>query len=335
MSSTLLPSGSPLRDAALKPQTQRTYDKNLTKFLHYTHLSLPQLLSLPHARIDALLSEFLDASYSAGGSFDYASQTLSALVFRRPSLRHKLGESRLRLRGWRNLYQSRSHPPFTWELAVLVAITMAKSGYHAEAVAALLSFDCYLRVGELIGLRVADVVMPNDPRVGAAHPTMALRLARTKTGANQWVSIESEAVAASLRRHLDCLRASGAASSPHDAVFPFPAYHFARLLHRTVDALGLSHIPYVPHSFRHGGATCAHLRGATIEQIMFRGRWASQKSARRYIQTGRALLVTLSVPQRLHSAGALLESSLAEVLSYLSSLVPQTTRRAYRRWQRR
>ena len=65
------------------------------------------------------------------------------------SLRLHLGEARLRLRGWKKilqqLRQSRSHPPLTWELTAIFATVMAKWGRHAEAVATLVAFDCYLR----------------------------------------------------------------------------------------------------------------------------------------------------------------------------------------------
>ena len=49
---------------------------------------------------------------------------------------------------------------------------------------------------------------------------------------------------------------------------------------------------FVPHSLRHGGASVDYLGlGATrIEEIMFRGRWATMKSTRHYIQTGPALM---------------------------------------------
>ena len=49
---------------------------------------------------------------------------------------------------------------------------------------------------------------------------------------------------------------------------------------------------FVPHSLRRGGASVDYLGlGATrIEEIMFRGRWATMKSTRHYIQTGPALM---------------------------------------------
>jgi hypothetical protein len=310
-------SASALRDAALQPSTLRTYRKNLSKLLSHTRLSLQQLLSHSPSHIDRLLASFIDHQYALGGSFDYCQHTLSGLVFQQPLLRHQLGESRLRLRGWRNLLESHSHPPLTWELVVLFAVTMAKWGYHAEAIAALLSFDCYLRVGEMTRVQFRDVIMPHDARVGSAHPAMALRLARAKTGLNQWVSLRNPAVSAALLYYLR--------SSPFSAeqrIFSFSPDRFRRLLRRVADSLGVGHTPYVPHSLRHGGATCDFLRGDSIEQIMFRGRWKSMESARRYIQTGRAIMATVDVPTQLNDIGSVLSGSLAAVMACLRRSVP-------------
>ena len=198
---------------------------------------------------------------------------------------------------------------------MLFALTMSRSGSPDEGVAALLSFDCYLRIGELTRLQHCDVVMPNDPRVGAAHTSMALRLADTKTGLNQWVSIQHSAVTSVFLHYLH-----SRAFAPADRVFAFTPARFRGHIRRVCVALGLGSIPYVPHSFRHGGATCDYLRGVTVEQIMFRGRWRSMESARRYIQTGRALLTTLDVAQHHNDAGATLASHLHPLMVHLIDL---------------
>lgn len=294
-------STSTLRDAAIVPSTHRAYNNNLDKFLQHTRLSLPRLLQLPPALLDERLAAYFDHQFSVQGSYHNAAHALYGLIFRCPRLKLELGESRLRLRGWKRLVTQRSHPPITWELTVLFATVMAKWGRHAEAMGTLLSFDCYLRVGELTRLLYSDVVMPNDPRTGSAHRSMALRLAVTKTGPNQWVSLGNADVAAALHCYLRVFPFLAG-----DRIFPFSPSSFRHLLRQVADSLGLGHIPYVPHSFRHGGATCDFLRGATIEQIMFRGRWVSMESARRYIQTSRALLIMLQIPAGLNDAGAVL-----------------------------
>ena len=319
---------SALRDAALAPATLRTYNKNLQHFLQFALLSEERFFFLPSSALDRRLAQYIEHLHAAGGSFDYASHALNGVVFHRPNMRLKLGESRLRLRGWGRIRKTTSHPPLTWELAVMFAVTMAQSGFHSSAIALLLSFDCYLRVGEMVRLTRADVIMPNDPRMGRSHTAMALRLGRTKTGLNQWVSIRDTAVADLLQFWMQ-RTARGARSS--DSVFPFSPTHFRRLLRSTAVALGVGHIPYVPHSLRHGGATADFLGGSTIEQVMFRGRWKSMESARRYIQAGRALLAMQEVPRELNEEGIIFDDELFDVLTCIMLSVPMAvTSRAHR-----
>lgn len=322
-------SSSELRDAALAPSTLRSYNLNLNKFLTFTRLTLPQLIALPSRIIDQRLAEYIDDLFAQRGSYDYACQALFGLIYRHPPLRLKLGESRLRLRGWKRLKEHRSHPPITYELTVVFAATMSKWGRHAEAVATLLSFDCFLRVGELTRLTYHDVIMPKDPRLGSSSYRMAVRLAKAKTGLNQSVSLDNPLIESVLHTYL--------LSRPFlegDRIFPFAPSAFRSLIRRVATKLGLGAIPYVPHSFRHGGATYAHLRGATIEQIMYRGRWVSLESARRYIQTARALLIMQTIPERLNDIGTSLSPHLDVIMEHLMNTVPYAGRTERRVWFR-
>jgi integrase len=320
---------STLRDGALAPATLRAYNTNVNKFLLFTRLpSLTRLLQLSPTLIDQRLSEYIDTLFEQRGSFHYASQTLFGLIFRCPPLRYHLGESRLRLRGWKRLKEHRSHPPITYELTVVFAVTMAKWGYHAEAVATLLAFDCLLRVGELTRLQYHDVIWPSDPRMGSAHTGMVIRLARSKTGVNQSVTIENTLVQNCLCTYLLAHPFLAA-----DRIFAFAPSSFRSLIRRVSDSLGLSDIAYVPHSFRHGGATHAFQRGAKIEDIMFRGRWIALESARRYIQTARALLILLDIPPTLNQTGMTLAPVVDKVIAHLAQTVPPV-RRDHRVWFR-
>jgi len=322
-------SSSKLRNAALAPATLKTYNNNINKFLTFTRLSLPELLRLSPDLIDQRLSEYIDHMFAVHGSFHYATQTLFGLVFRRPPLRFHLGESRLRLRGWKKLRTQQSHPPITWELTVVFAVTMAKWGRHAEAVATLLAFDCLLRVGELTRLQYDDIVMPYDPRMGSAHTGMVIRLAKTKTGLNQSVSLINVQVQSLLQSYLNAHPFLG-----HQRIFSFAPSAFRTLIREVADSLGLHRIPYVPHSFRHGGATYLHQRGYKMEDIMFRGRWVALESATRYIQTARCLLIMLSIPYTLNHNGTILAPNVDHVIQHLMDTVPSTGRRDRRVWFR-
>jgi integrase len=217
-----------------------------------------------------------------------AEATLYAVELFVPRLRRKLSSARLALRGWRRLRPPTSHPPITYAVAVAVACRMASTGYFELGVATLLAFDAYLRVGELVGLRVDDVADVGDHRLGGRHDVMALRLAQTKTGPDQFAEVRDPAVCA-LVRSVVRLR------ERDDFLFPFSSSFFRYHFRRACDELCLSRA-YVPHSLRHGGATRDFMAGVTLEEVLRRGRWASTKSARHYIQSGRALLLTVEIP---------------------------------------
>jgi integrase len=311
------PTTSTLRDAALAPTTLRAYTKHLNTFLASVDCSLRRLLLHPPHRIDAMLAHFIDESFSNNGSYEYACQATFGLIYACPALRFQLGESRLRLRGWKRLKRDRSHPPLTWELAALFALLMAKWGRHAEAVGTLLAFDCYLRVGELTRLTYSDVQLPGDPRVGSAYQRMALRLGTTKTGPNQSVELRSPQVQAVLLHYLNAYP-----FMRHQRIFPFTPGSFRHSLRAVAGAVGLGHVPYVPHSLRHGGATHDFLRGVSVRDVIFRGRWANHKSARRYIQTSRALLLLQQIPTQLGRDAAQMAQLVDTVLPLLMDSVP-------------
>ena len=156
----------------------------------------------------------------------------------------------------------------------------------------LLAFDCYLRVGELCNLTRQDVAGHDDPRLGSAYRGLtALRLGKTKTGNNQWVRVRSPVIRVLLNRLLSLLP-----SDRNTRVFPFSTATFRSHFKDACSAIGLSG-NYVPHSLRHGGATHdSLLQDMSLEDILHHGRWASTKSARHYVQSGRALLLQTSVP---------------------------------------
>jgi integrase len=192
----------------------------------------------------------------------------------------------------------------------------------------LVGFHCYLRAGEIARLQRKDVVVPNDPRMGSAYTGMVLRLARTKTGLNQSVSITDPHIKQLL---LAWLQRHSHSASPSDRLFPFTDAQFRSRFHRTVYRLGLGHIRYVPHSLRHGGATRDYMRGMSIEDVMYRGRWKTMESARRYIQQSRAMLVQQDVPKESHKLGVTFSRCMVPLMQHLMATVPEKRPRTQQR----
>ena len=299
------------------PATQTAYNRALRKFLTFTRLSLSSLIRRSSRRIDRRLTDYLHHLHRTHAPHCQAVHAVYGLIYHVPELKEKLLLSRRSLRGWDRTRPHRSHPPVTWELTVMIALTMARRGLHAEATASLLAFDCYLRVGEYLRLQYSDVAVLSDARLGASHTGMALRLAHTKTGPNQWVSVRNPAVSDVFTAYLQSRR-----WAPTDRVFPFSRSQWRRTLRSCCRDLGLAHIPFVPHSFRHGGATRDFMLGVSIDQIKLHGRWKSLESARRYIQQGPALLLLHSVPTKLIEQALLFSPRVVQCMAFLRQTVP-------------
>ena len=177
------------------------------------------------------------------------------------------------------------------------------------AIGVLLSFDCLLRVGELVGLLREDAADHDDPRLGGTGltRTFSLRLRHTKTGPNKWTMVSDPAV-------VQLLRLVYEKTEPKQPLFPFSAAQLRAAFHESVAALGLAR-SYVLHSLRHGGASHLYLSGMSIENVLERGRWASSKSARHYIQASRALLLAVDVPPLAAQTARTLASDVLRSLS--------------------
>jgi integrase len=311
----------PLQDLALAPASLTSYNRSLRNFLTHSRLSPQQLLTEPARCLDRLLAIFIQHSFDAASPFTYAAHALHAVIYHRPDVKLQLFVSRQCLKGWERVKKTASHPPLTWELTVAMACWLARCGSLAPAVAMLVAFDCYLRVGELTRIRLRDVVMPHDARMGDAHTGMAVCLTRTKTGLNQSVALHRPAVAAVL---CDWIRSVQSGRSPDDnpLVFPFSAARLRHLMRAACVHLGVGHTAYVPHSLRHGGATADFLLTGSIERVQFRGRWKSMESVRTYVQTARALLAAQAVPTALNALGKQLSAELVSVMAHFLSVAP-------------
>jgi integrase len=285
----------------------RTWAKNTSKTL-----ALWKRAKSGHGRsMDKLLMGYFQAGFDGQakvGGYSGASKTLCAVLNKWPQFKAELPCARRSVKAWTRSQPSKKWPPLTLELAVMIALVMAAQGWMREAVGTLLAFDCMLRVSELCGLRGADVAYEHHAGVGAAFTGMGLSLRKTKTGDDLYVEVLRPDVIL-LVRDLQ-LRAG-----PKGRLLGCTTAQYRRRFHRACELLAIRAVGFVPHSLRHGGAThsFAVLR-MPIESVMMRGRWASTKSARHYIQAGipRILRATNPLLATLQARGAVLLRSLRD-----------------------
>ena len=295
-----------LLELAVGLETRERYTRHVQYFLQWVVDNDDNAEDVEE--LDDLLLDYIHELHGTGEAKSSAINTFYGICMFAPELKRKLVRSRQAIKGWNNSEPGRSWPPLTWELTLAIAAQLCRHKKRHYAIALLLAFDCFLRVGELVGLRREDVADDADLRIAGEHKGMILRLRKTKTGANQWVRVLNPDVQLLVR---DLLRRT----KPKRPLFSFTADQFRRSMKHVCAELGLSPL-YVPHSLRHGGATrYYHVLGMPMEDILARGRWASTESARRYIQSGVAMLMASEAPTRVVQLG--LEMA-KDVLLYLS-----------------
>ena len=184
-------------------------------------------------------------------------------------------------------------------LAYCIAVYMMSKGKASMAIATVLAFHTFARGGEILQVRVCDVLDINDVRTCRENAEMGVLLRDTKTGKNQFVTITDPQLVRlhKLTRFPD----------PKTRLFPFSQKTWLTWINKACQHLNIEQ-HFVVHSLRHGGATQALMTGMPLQDIQHRGRWKSYDSMKTYLQQGRALLIMKSLPQNVTSAGPVLAS---------------------------
>lgn len=275
-----------------KDQTLKKYLREVRAFLAWTDYWEETTVSI--ADLDELLVDYFHELYDQGFGPHKAMCCYYGLVMLAPSWKNALPTAKLALKGYQNLFPSVAYPPMKRQLVHLVAAHLLAQDKRDMAVAVLLAFEGLLRIGEVVGLHVSDLVDCLDDRLplGVEVPGFALRLRRTKTGPEQWAHVDDPFVVRVLRQHVARVHPSKRATA---RLFPFNAAQLRRAFKKSVHVLGLG-FNYVFHSLRHGRATEMFLSRKPLEDVLSAGRWASTKTARHYVQTGRVLLIATQVP---------------------------------------
>jgi len=287
MTDRLEPLELQLFEARVTPVTRTTYRRHYDDFMQYCRRHRLDVRRFTPANYDTALLKYITYLYHTRQSRGRAATTISALTFYLPELENHLPYSIRIMKGWIRVQPSQSHAPLTWPITVLIAATMAQSGYHGMALATLVAFDCYLRINEYVDILLDDITLNN-------HGFVFIRIRRSKTGDNQSVTVSNSHVNALLRRWADRRRLT---ASPQASLFDIPsANHYRILFHKTVTSLGLSDCHYVPHSLRHGGATHSYAEHVPIKDIAQRGRWKSFRTVQRYVQAALAIRLDAVIP---------------------------------------
>ena len=178
-------------------------------------------------------------------------------------------------------------PPMPVQVALALAWYFVRMGHLGGAFLILLGFDCFLRTGELLSL-ILDDISYGDDNAGI------VKLEHTKSGQRHAAfeaSTINDPMCIQLFRIL--IRELAPNTSRRNYIFVMKPHVFYSLFKKGLAWLGLESFGFHPYSLRRGGATAYFRATRNMEATLDRGRWASARVARIYVNDGLAREVEL------------------------------------------
>ena len=84
--------------------------------------------------------------------------------------------------------------------------------------------------------------------------------------------------------------------APTDFLVTESSAKYRKLWKQVVASLQLEQFNYLPYSLRRGGATSAYRQGATLDELLLKGRWKHVATARLYLDQGLQEFTNLALP---------------------------------------
>ena len=264
-----------LRFVGLKPNSLKSYKSALSHFFEWMeqeHLPMPS----SSARLDENVASFLNHLWLDDISITYAGHTLSALRRFLPQLRFKLPVARQFFSNWKSVHVPQQAVPMPASVALALAGVALAVDEEELALRLLLGFTAFLRTGEITSLTSSRI------RVNVRSGQVILALPATKTSKQKLESVAVvDPLLAALADHVlsRCPGRFSGALTPNS---------FRAQLKLLLATLGLTHYNFSGYSLRRGGASHAFATGKHFDALLVMGRWQSVKTARQYLDSGRA-----------------------------------------------
>ena len=274
-----------LADLTVQAPTRKRYQNALG--LLSTYLSKAQI-TLPRdkAALDPILADYMEYLWSSGCGRALASDTLAAVQDKQPGVKGSLLKSWRLLKTW-NLHEIPNRAPPLPEPALQAMVAHAFAHQRPLfGLSLLLGFYGMLRTGELL------TVQPNHVTQSRSGEPAVISLGYTKGGKRQGAA---ESITVGVQFATRLLWGWKTNFPPHSPLCP-PPHTWRKLFTETVESLGFKEFGFRPYSLRRGGSTFWFQQHGSLDRLLIQGRWASQKTARIYINEGLALLAELQLP---------------------------------------
>ncbi|CAE8609395.1 unnamed protein product, partial [Polarella glacialis] len=311
-----------LEASAVLACANEDYDRRLGEYKSFLISSGLQPVSV--AEIDASCVDFLHEMWEEGRELHEGLRLYSAFTARNPDFGRnghlKLPRTSRAFTGWKKLAPSMTRPPMPWEFVCLIVVTMINMGQLQAALLGVLLFSTYCRPSEVLMLREKDLIEPVSPGgifTIQLHPEEIE--VTSKVGLTEESILFDSPFCAWLGPQL--LRLKTGQKSAY--LFPFEYHAFKKIWDSARLACQLDQLHYVPYQLRHGGPSHDHFhRLRSMLEIKQRGRWANDKTLKRYEAGGRLQQELQKASQKLLAAAQAAVQELGRLMSGRTSSAP-------------
>jgi hypothetical protein len=274
-----------LKELTVQPATRRRYTLATQAF--FTYLDKAGLV-LPRQKrhLDDILADYIEYLWSTGAGRGQACDTIAGLQDLQPDLRHNLPGAWRLMKTWAiNEIPARA-PPIPEHVVKAMAGWAFLKGWNSFGVSLVVGFYSMLRTGEILNLRSSHLLCgPQDKQVVIS---LGLTKGGKRRGAAESVILGYEPAVMLVKRWKHV-------SDPSSS-FSKTSVQWRKLFNECLEALGLSQFQFRPCSLRRGGATYWFSKHQSLDRLLIQGRWASQKTARLYLNEGLAMLTSMNLP---------------------------------------
>jgi hypothetical protein len=276
-----------LRDQRLRPTTLLRYCNCVTLFVDWLEQGARPIPS-PLDEWDAAISDYAEHLWETGQGMQFLGDLLSGLPHFMPKVRGNLKESWKIFGTWKTIELPVRAVPFSPKVFLAMVGAALLDDDWSQAAAYLVGFICMLRTGELVGLRWGDLSFHKSPH------RLVISLGTTKGGQRR--GIPNETVVTDDLATIHFLAAIHNEKAYGDVLVGRSPQRFRKTFKEHLERLHIDKIHYFPYSLRRGGATSLFRATNNLPWVTVQGRWASQATARIYINDGMTAVAEQSFP---------------------------------------
>ena len=269
-----------LRDAGITKKTQERYYNSVSLLCK----DVQDVESMED--MDEQISDWIEKQFHLGAPLNTVADALSGLHYFLPSTRRRLPGSWKLFSIWRRMETPSRAPPLPEDLAWAIMSRAVQAGQFDLARLVGLGFQCFLRTGELLTVRLGDE---------KGIVSLPASKGKSRHNSKESVTIEDKALILLLKELVVDKRDQNLYRVP---IWTGTGTGFRKALDKLFSFFQVQHLQFRGYSLRRGGATAFYAQTGNMERTLLRGRWASVAVARLYLCDALSQLPALVASKR-------------------------------------